>query len=160
MAEITFINKTGKKVISSSDVQQYLKNITDIVTISDISDSLKEKNVMIFDCKLDNLIFKFEPLYEEFYEEFAIGEDYYQVIYEDVSEYLKELVSGMQQDLREVYEFEKIKLTHNIYDFNEDFTDIKFVMAVSFKDISGHELADLTRITAKRQLLGSSKYFN
>lgn len=55
--------------------------------------------------------------------------------------------------MREVYKFEKIKLTHEIYDLNESFTDIKFVMSISFKDISSQELADLTRITAKDSYL-------
>ena len=160
MVEITFTNQTGKKSISSDNVQQLLKNMADIVSISDISDSLKEKDVMIFDCKLDNFIFKFEPLDEELYEEFEIDEEYYQVLFEDINEYLHELTDDIEQDLREVYKFEKIKLTHEIYDLNESFTDIKFVMSISFKDISSQELADLTRITAKRQLLGSSKYFN
>ena len=41
MVEITFTNKTGKKSISSDNVQQLLKNMADIVSISDISDSLK-----------------------------------------------------------------------------------------------------------------------
>ena len=160
MVEITFTNKTGKKSISSDNVQQLLKNMADIVSISDISDSLKEKDVMIFDCKLDNFIFKFEPLDEELYEEFEIDEEYYQVLFEDINEYLHELTDDIEQGLWEVYKFEKIKLTHEIYDLNESFTDIKFVMSISFKDISSQELADLTRITAKRQLLGSSKYFN
>ena len=110
--------------------------MADIVSISDISDSLKEKDVMIFDCKLDNFIFKFEPLDEELYEEFEIDEEYYQVLFEDINEYLHELTDDIEQDLREVYKFEKIKLTHEIYDLNESFTDIKFVMSISFKDIS------------------------
>ena len=91
MVEITFTNKTGKKSISSDNVQQLLKNMADIVSISDISDSLKEKDVMIFDCKLDNFIFKFEPLDEELYEEFEIDEEYYQVLFEDINEYQRYL---------------------------------------------------------------------
>ena len=160
MVEITFTNKTGKKSISSYNVEQVLKNMADIVSISDISDSLKETDVMIFDCKLDNFIFKFEPLDEELYEEFDIDGEYYQVLFEDINEYLHELTDDIEQDLTEVYKFGKIKLTHEIYDLNETFTDIKFVMAISFKEITSQELADLSRITAKRQLLGSSKYFN
>lgn len=40
---------------------------------------------MIFDCKFDNFIFKFEPLDEELYEEFEIDEEYYQVLFEDIN---------------------------------------------------------------------------
>lgn len=160
MVEVTITNKLGKKSIFSDSVEKIIKNMADIVYISDISDSTREKNVMIFDCRLDNFVFKFDSPDESLYEEYEADQEYYQVLFEDINEYIYDLADDIEQDLRQIYKSENIKLHFEIYDLNENFSDIKFVIALSFKQMSMKELADLTRIIAKRQLLGSSKYFN
>lgn len=160
MVEITFTSKVGEKHISSDNVQRLLKNMADIVHVIDISDSVKEDGVMVFDCKLDNFVFKFDEIDKDLIEEFELDEEYLQVLFEDINGYVFDLIDDIEHDLRETYKFEKIKLNYEIYDMNENFSDVKFVMVASFKEISRLELADLTKIAGKRQLLGSSKYFN
>lgn len=160
MVEITFTSKSGEKNISSDNVQRLLKNMADIVQVIDISTSVKEAGVMVFDCKLDNFVFKFDEIDKELLDEFEIDEEYLQVLFEDINGYIYDLIDDIEHDLRETYKFEKIKLGFEIYDMNENFSDIKFVMVASFKEMTRLELSDLTKIAAKRQLLGSSKYFN
>ena len=115
---------------------------------------------MVFDCKLDKGIFHFDDLDDDFYEELGIDDEYLQVFFEDIKNYVKDISEDIEQELRDEYKFEGIKASAQIYDLDESFTDVKFVLLISFKDLPKRQLADLTRVVAKRQLEGSSKYFN
>ncbi len=160
MVEITFVNKKGEKKINSGTVEDTLKVMADFEYVKDISDSIKQENIMVFDCKLDKSAFKFEFLEDEEYEELGVDEEYLQVLFEDIKEYLRDLTEDVEDDLQQEYKFDDIKCHFEIYDLDESFTDVKFVFLVSFKNIKRVKLMDLGRLVSKRQLQGSSKYYN
>ncbi|SHJ92275.1 hypothetical protein [Tepidibacter formicigenes] len=160
MVEIILENKKGEKKINSTAVEEILSIKADLGYVKDISDSIKQKNIMVFDCKLDKSAFKYEFLEEEDYEEYGVGEEYLQVLFEDIKAYLKDISDDVEDDLQEEYKYEDIKCHFEIYDLDETFTDVKFVLTISFGNINRAKLMDLTRHVSKRQLQGSSKYFN
>ena len=160
MIEVTFVNKKGQKVLNSVEVEHDLKINADFEYVNDISSSITQKNIMVFDCKLDQRVFNFEDIEEEFYEELGIDEEYLQVFFDDITNYVKDISEDVEQELRDEYKFDGIKAHAQVYDLDESFTDVKFVLIISFKDIPRKQIVDLTRVVAKRQLEGSSKYFN
>lgn len=160
MVEVNITSNGVKSVISSRTIREIMENMTDIISISDISGVAKMKNMMLFDCKLDNITFKFSYFDGTTYEEFDVGQEYYQILYEDINGYIHSLLEEMEDELKILYNVDDIKLHHEIYDLNETFSDVKFVIAVTFKKMSMVQLKDITAMMAKRQVLGSSKYFN
>ncbi|MEJ8553894.1 hypothetical protein [Tepidibacter sp. Z1-5] len=161
MIEITFENKEGSTTVKSKSVEEILTVKADFGYVKDISDSINQKDIMVFDCKLDKSVFKFEFLEEQEYEQYDVDqEEYLQVLFEDIKMYLKEICDDVADDLQEEYKYEDIKCKYEIYDLDETFTDVKFVICISFKNIETGKLVDLARIVSKRQLKGSSKYFN
>lgn len=160
MVEITFMNKNGERTVKSTAVEEILKVMADFEYVKDISDSIQQENIMVFDCKLDKSVFKYEEVDDEFYEDLEVDDEYLQVLFDDIKSYLRDILEDVEDDLRDEYKYEDIKCHFEIYDVDETFTDVKFVFAISFKDIKRVKLMDLTRIVSKRQLQGSSKYFN
>ncbi|SHH34937.1 hypothetical protein [Tepidibacter thalassicus] len=160
MIEIILENKRGNQKINSTAIEEILNIKADFGYVKDISDSINQENIMAFDCKLDKSVFKYEFLEEDFYDEYDIEEEYLQVLFEDIKDYLKDVCDDVEDDLQEEYKYDDIKCHFEIYDLDETFTDVKFVLTISFGNINRAKLADLTRHIAKRQLQGSSKYFN
>lgn len=160
MISVTFRNDKGTHVIKSNNVEENLRLMGDLDYVEDISDSISQKNIMIFDCRLDKAVFRFENPDEDVSEELEEEDPYMQVLFEDIKMYLKDVSEDIEVELKQIYKYEGIKSWIEIYDVDETFTDIKFVLSVSFKQIERKELRDLTMRMAKKQLLGSSKYFN
>jgi len=161
MIKVSFMNKNnGKTVIKSMDIEQDLRESADFEYVNDISNSISQKNIMVFDCKLDETIFNIEDPNDDFFEEFGTDAEYFQVVFDDIKLYIADMCQDIEHDLREEYRFEKIRVSAEIYDVDETITDVKFVLVISFMDAPRKQQADLTRVVAKRQLQGSSKYFN
>lgn len=160
MIEIVLNNNEKKQVVNSTFIEQELRNNKNFEYVKDISDTIKEKGVLIFDCKLGNSIFSLDEMDEEVFEEFGIPSDYFEFLMEDIYVFIKSIVEDITHDIKEYYHFDNIKSNFEIYDLNEDFTDIKFVLSISFKKIARRELISLSKIIGKRQLQGSSKYFH
>lgn len=160
MVEVVAQTKAGSVKINSENVEELLKMKADMDLVKDISDTISQEGLMVFDCKLDKNIFYIESLDEDIIEEYQLDEEYMQVIFEDIQDYLYGVMDDIEHDCQEEYKMDQIKAHCEIYDVDESFTDIKFVVAMSFREIKKPELADLARIVAKRQLEGSSKYFN
>lgn len=154
------VGNSGQSVISSRTVKEHLEAMAEMVLVSDISDISKQKNVMLFDCKMDNIIFKFSYFDGTMYEEFDIGTEYYQMLFEDLNDYISDLIQDVKEELAILYDTDDIEFYHEIYDLNETFSDIKFVVAAAFRNFSQRKLEDITKIIAKRQFCGSSRYFN
>ena len=160
MVEIRFMSDKGEHTVNSGAVEGILKLMADFDYVKDISNTIKQENIMVFDCKLDKEVFKYEEIDDEFYEDLEVEDEYFQVLFDDIKDYLKDVLDDVEDDLREEYKNEEIQCHYEIYDVDETFTDVKFVFAVAFKDMKRIKLVDLTRIVSKRQLEGSSKYFN
>lgn len=154
------VSKGAQSVISSRTVKEHLESMAEMILVSDISDVARQKNIMLFDCKLDNIIFKFSYFDGTTIEEFDIGTEYYQILLDDLDFYIAELIEDVREELSILYDTDDILMYHEIYDLNETFSDVKFVIAMAFDPHPQRELEDITRLTAKRQSCGSSKYFN
>lgn len=160
MIEVNIVNNGGKFALSSRRVKEHLEDMAEIITVSDISGVSEEKNIMLFDCKLDNLVFKFSYFDGVSYEEADVGEEYYQMLLDEIDTYLAGLTEEIQSELSILYHVEDVRLQHKIYDLNETFSDVKFIIAVSFHKKNSDRLQEVAGATARRQVLGQSRYFN
>lgn len=160
MIEVNIVSNTGKCTLSSHTVKEHLEDMAEIITVSDISGVCEEKNIMLFDCKLDNLVFKFSYFDGSSYEETDVGEEYYQILLDEIDSYIETLTEEIQSELSILYHVDDIRIKHKIYDLNETFSDVKFIIAISFHKKYTQRLAEVVSATAKRQVLGRSRYFN
>ncbi|MEF9991596.1 MAG: hypothetical protein ACRCYC_03090 [Paraclostridium sp.] len=153
----------NKKIlnINSKDVKIMLSNREDFTSVQDISDNIKEDNIMAFDCQLDENIFSIDEI-NELLEE--LGEDAtlddIQILFEDVRAFVKDATDEIESDLREQYLNDDIRCFFNVYSIDETFTDFKLVFVISFKEIGIASLTSLTEILGKKQLNGASKFYS
>ena len=161
MIELNLENKKGKIKINSSDVKNILRFRPDFEYIQDISETINQENIMVYDCQLSRDVFNMEDI-DEIKEEIGndIDESYFDVLFEDVRAYLKDATDEIEADLQDNYLFDNLRCYFDIYNINQEFTDFKFVFLVSFKDIKISSLANLAKIVSKRQLIGASKFYS
>ena len=78
-------NKKGKIKINSKEVKEILGLRPDFEYVQDITDSINQKDIMAFDCKLSSEIFNLQDI-EELAEEIIekLDESYFDVFFEDV----------------------------------------------------------------------------
>ena len=161
MIEVNFQNKKGKLKLKSKDVVETLRLRPDFEYVEDISNTINQKNIMVFDCSLDKSVFRYEEL-EDLIEELGedVDESYFQVLFEDIRAYLKDACDEIEADLQEEYTYDNLRCYFEIYDIDDTFTDVKFVFVISFANIKIASLMNLTKIISKRLLQGESKYYN
>ena len=133
MIELNLENKKGKIKINSSDVKNILRFRPDFEYIQDISETINQENIMVYDCQLSRDVFNMEDI-DEIKEE--IGND--------IDKYL----------------LDNVRCYFEVYNIDETFTDFKFVFLVSFKDIKIASLTNLSKLIGKRQLTGASKFYS
>lgn len=160
MVEVNVRNKGVTSVISSKVVAEVLRQMADVIFISDISEVVAEKDIMLFDCKLENLTFKLSYFDGMVYEELDLDEEDYPMLMEDIGDYLSDMLEDVENELKVMYDIDEIRLRHEIYDLNESFSDVKFVTAVSFYKLPKRQLEETAKRIAKRQLMGLSKFFH
>lgn len=161
MIELKLKNKKGNFHVNSNEVKDILGLRPDFEYVQDISNTINQEKIMVFDCKLDGDIFSLydiEELLEELGED--IDEEYFNVLFEDVRAYLKDATDEIEAELQDIYMLDNLRCFFDIYNINQDFTDFKFVFVVSFKDIKISSLTNLAKIVSKRQLVGASKYYS
>lgn len=161
MIEVNFQNKRGKLKLKSEDVIESLRLRPDFEYVEDISNTINQKNIMAFDCKLDKSVFRYEDL-DDLMEELGedVDESYFQVLFEDIRAYLKDACDEIEADLQEEYIYDNLRCYFEIYDIDDTFTDVKFVFVISFANIKIASLMNLTKIISKRLLQGESKFYN
>jgi hypothetical protein len=161
MIEVNFQNKKGKLKLKSKDVVETLRLRPDFEYVEDISNTINQKNIMVFDCSLDKSVFRYEEL-EDLIEELGedVDESYFQVLFEDIRAYLKDACDEIEADLQDEYMYDNLRCYFEIYDIDDTFTDVKFVFVISFANIKIASLMNLTKIISKRLLQGESKYYN
>lgn len=161
MIEVNFQNKRGKLKLKSEDVIESLRLRPDFEYVEDISNTINQKNIMAFDCKLDRSVFRYEDL-DDLMEELGedVDESYFQVLFEDIRAYLKDACDEIEADLQEEYIYDNLRCYFEIYDIDDTFTDVKFVFVISFANIKIASLMNLTKIISKRLLQGESKFYN
>ncbi|MGL5330629.1 MAG: hypothetical protein ACRDD7_15265 [Peptostreptococcaceae bacterium] len=161
MIELKLKNRKGNFHVNSKEVKDILTLRPDFEYVQDISNSIKENNIMAFDCQLSEDIFSMEDM-EELLEEIGekLDESYFNVIFDDVRVYLKDATDEIEAELQDLYSVDDIRCFFDVYNIDEEFTDFKFVFVVSFKDIKIASLTNLAKIVAKRQLVGASKFYS
>ena len=64
MIELNLENKKGKIKINSSDVKNILRLRPDFEYIQDISETINQENIMVYDCQLSRDVFNMEDIDE------------------------------------------------------------------------------------------------
>jgi hypothetical protein len=159
--ELKIKNRKGNISVNSKEVKAIIGLRSDFEDIQDISDTINQENIMVFDCQLAQDVFDMEDI-EELLEEMGdeIDESYFQVLFEDVRAYLKDATDEIEEELQDKYLLDNVRCLFDVYNVDESFTDFKFVFLVSFKDIKIASLTNLSKIVGKRQLIGASKFYS
>lgn len=161
MIQFKLNNKKGQVNVNSKEIKDILGVRHDIDFVKDISNTINQKNIMVFDCKLAERIFSKE-LAKQLIEESAgdIDESFFELFFEDVRAFLKDTTDEIEAELQEIYLVDNIRCCFDIYSINDEFTDFKFVFIVSFKDETIAVLENLAKIISRRQLAGASKFYS
>ena len=85
MIELNLKNRKGKIKVNSSEVKEILGLRPDVDYIQDISETINQENIMIYDCQLSREVFNIDDI-EEIKEEIGqdIDDSYFDVLFEDV----------------------------------------------------------------------------
>ena len=161
MIEINLENKKGKIKINSKDVKDILRVRPDFEYIQDISETIKQENIMVYDCQLSREVFNIEDI-NEIKEEIGkdVDDSYFDVLFEDVRAYLKDATDELEEEIQDRYLLDNVRCYFDVYNIDETFTDFKFVFLVSFKDVKIASLSNLSKLLGKRQLAGASKFYS
>lgn len=162
MVSLKLTNNRRKIDVKSREIKDLLMMNDDIEKCQDISDSINEKDILVFDCQLSKELFAakydLESLIESLGEELDDG--YFDMFYEDIRDYIKGFTDEFEEDLQEKYGFDDVRCHFNIYSINQDFDDFKFILVVAFKKIEIQKLNSIAQIFGKRRLLGASKFYS
>lgn len=160
MIQLELKNKRGKLNVNSKEVKDILEIRHDIDYVQDISNSINQKDIMVFDCKLAESIFSKE-LAKQIIEESdgEIDESLFELLFEDVRAFLKDTTDEIESELQDIYLVDNIRCCFDIYNINDEFTDFKFVFIVCFKETTIAVLENLAKFISKRQLAGDSKFY-
>ena len=161
MIELKLKNRKGSFHVNSKEVKDILDARQDIGYLQDISNSINQDNIMVFDCELSEGVFSKEEIIEAI-EELgeSVDESFFEIMFDDVRRFLKDATDEIEEELQDIYCMDNIKCYFDIYNINEEFTDFKFVFLVSFEDIKIASLKNLAKIVSKRQLVGASKFYS
>ena len=156
MIELKLKNRKG-----SFHVKDIIAARQDIGYLQDISNSINQDNIMVFDCELSEMVFSKEEILEAIE---ALGEtvdeSFFEIMFDDIRRFLKDTTDEIEEELQDVYCMDNIKCYFEVYNINQEFSDFKFVFLVSFEDIKIASLKNLAKIVSKRQLVGASKFYS
>ncbi|MCI6737149.1 MAG: hypothetical protein MR593_03385 [Intestinibacter sp.] len=161
MIELKLKNRKGSFHVNSKEVKDILAERQDIGYLQDISNSINQENIMVFDCELSEKVFSRAEILEAI-EELgeSVDESFFEIMFDDVRRFLKDTTDEIEAELQDVYSMDNIKCYFEVYNINQEFTDFKFVFLVSFEDIKIASLKNLAKIVSKRQLIGASKFYS
>lgn len=128
----------NKNIIKSSFIKEKINLISEVEIVNDISSKNKD-GLMFFDCKVKDILSIKDELTQEDIEQ--IQEEELELVEIDnfnlsqISVYLKQLMELTLMDMLEDFLDLDIKTYLEIYDFNYDFSQMKFVIGIAFSDI-------------------------
>ena len=161
MIELKLKNRKGSFHVNSKEVKDFIAARQDIGYLQDISNSINQDNIMVFDCELSEMVFSKEEILEAIE---ALGEtvdeSFFEIMFDDIRRFLKDTTDEIEEELQDVYCMDNIKCYFEVYNINQEFSDFKFVFLVSFEDIKIASLKNLAKIVSKRQLVGASKFYS
>lgn len=160
MIQLKLKNRKGNFNVNSKEVKDILAIRQDIDYVQDISNTINQENIIVFDCKLAESIFS-KDLALQILEDSVgdIDESFFDLFFEDVKAFLKDTSDEIEAELQEIYLVDDIRCCFDIYRINDEFTDFKFVFVVAFKETTIAVIDNLAKIVSERQLAGASKYY-
>lgn len=163
MVSLKLMNDNGKIQVKSRDIKDLLLMSEDIEKCQDISDTIKEKDILVFDCQLTKDLFlasKYDtdPIVSSLTE--GLEEGYFDMFFEDIRDYIKGFTDEFEEDLQEKYGFDDVRCHFEIYSIGQDFDDFKFILLVAFKRIEIQKLDSIVKIVGRRRLSGASKFYS
>ena len=92
MVSLKLMNDNGKIQVKSRDIKDLLLMSDDIEKCQDISDTIKEKDILVFDCQLTKDLFlsnkyDLDPIVSSLTE--GLEEGYFDMFFEDIRDYIK-----------------------------------------------------------------------
>jgi hypothetical protein len=163
MISLTLNNENGKVHVNSKDVTNILRINSNFEYVQDISNTIRQKNILVFDCLMRDEKFPFSLEDEEvclIQQTERLEPSFFEVIFDDIRLTVKDATDEMEEELQEVYGIDNIRCSFEIYDISQEFTEVKLVFVVSFEDLKLLSIKNLAEIVARRQLKGASKYYN
>ena len=136
-----------------------LKSRDDLEVSLDITDSISQENILVFDCKLLEDMFLFDDGNETM-EQLGenIDEDSISIGFSDIVAYIKDISDEIEEELQEQYNNDDIRCLFNVYTMEEDFYDIRFVFSVSLEYIKMSSLRSLTDLVATKMLVDETTF--
>ena len=152
MIELKLKNRKGSFHVNSKEVKDILAERQDIGYLQDISNSINQENIMVFDCELSEKVFSRAEILEAI-EELgeSVDESFFEIMFDDVRRFLKVTTDEIEAELQDVYSMDNIKCYFEVYNINQEFTDFKFVFLVSFEDIKIASLKNLAKIVSRSE---------
>ena len=136
MIQLKLKNRKGQFNVNSKEVKDILEIRQDIDFVQDISNTINQEDIMVFDCKLSESIFSKE-IAKQIIEESAgeLDESFFDLFFEDVRAFLKDTTDEVEAELQEIYLVDNIRCCFDIYSINDDFTDFKFGISLKSRDV-------------------------
>ena len=103
MIQLKLKNRKGNFNVNSKEVKDILAIRQDIDFVQDISNTINQENIMVFDCKLAESIFS-KDLALQILEESVgeIDESFFDLFFEDVKAFLKDTSDEIEAELQEI----------------------------------------------------------
>lgn len=161
MVSLKLTNNRKKIDVKSRDIKELLLMSDDIEKCQDISGSINEKDILVFDCQLSKDLFSIKNDIEAAFGNIdELDDGYFDMFYEDIRDYIKGFTDEFEEDLQEKYGYDDVRCHFDIYSINQDFDDFKFILVVAFKKIEIQKLDSIVKIVGRRRLLGASKFYS
>ena len=110
MIELKLKNRKGSFHVNSKEVKDIIAARQDIGYLQDISNSINQDNIMVFDCELSEMVFSKEEILEAIE---ALGEtvdeSFFEIMFDDIRRFLKDTTDEIEEELQDVYCMDNIK---------------------------------------------------
>ena len=122
MIELKLKNRKGSFHVNSKEVKDILAERQDIGYLQDISNSINQENIMVFDCELSEKVFSRAEILEAI-EELgeSVDESFFEIMFDDVRRFLKDTTDEIEAELQDVYSMDNIKCYFEVYNINEEY---------------------------------------
>ena len=103
MIELKLKNRKGSFHVNSKEVKDILDARQDIGYLQDISNSINQDNIMVFDCELSEGVFSKEEIIEAI-EELgeSVDESFFEIMFDDVRRFLKDTTDEIEEELQDI----------------------------------------------------------
>ena len=110
MIELKLKNRKGSFHVNSKEVKDILAERQDIGYLQDISNSINQENIMVFDCELSEKVFSRAEILEAI-EELgeSVDESFFEIMFDDVRRFLKDTTDEIEAELLPNDKYKKLE---------------------------------------------------